>query len=632
MKRLLNSLLSIAFIVTLVACSGMTTSSSSQTVTTAADSAVAGSQTASVSVVAAAAEYDPDDLTISTENASVTAIRFEGSSIQVDGSGASVDGNIVTVTYAGTYSFSGSLDNGQIVVDTTDPDTVMLILNGVDITYDVSAPIYVANAEKVVITLASGTENIVTDGTDYYFPDQSDEPNAAIFSHDDLTINGSGSLTVNANYNNGIASKDDLKIISGTITVNAVNDGIKGRDSVSVKDGVITVSAGADGMQSNNDEDAEKGYIVIDGGMFNITAGLDGIQAETSLLINGGDFSITTGGGSVNTSTNGGGMWGGPGMEGNLNKPAESAKALKAGVDVTVSAGTFDISSADDAIHSNTSLTINDGTFQLASGDDGLHADAALTINGGEITITQSYEGIESEIITINDGVIHLNASDDGFNAAGGADGSSVNGRPGQNEFAASGNNHLYINGGTVFVDAGGDGIDSNGPIDMTGGTVIVNGPTNNGNGPLDYTGSFNITGGYLLAVGSSGMAQAPSNTSTQYAVMYNFDTMQAAGTMIYIETQNGQEVLTFMPTKEYQSVLLSSSALQNGETYLVYTGGSSSGTPADGLYTGGVYTPGTQVASFTISSMVTSNGMMGGAGGGLSGGRPGGGIPPQQP
>jgi hypothetical protein len=316
-------------------------------------------------------------------------------------------------------------------------------------------------------------------------------------------------------------------------------------------------------------------------------------------------------------------------MEGNPNKPAESAKGLKAGGDMLITAGTFNINSADDSIHSNTAITIDGGNISMTSGDDGMHADAALTINGGEINLTQSYEGIESAVITINGGTIHVLASDDGLNAGGGADGSSMGGRPGQNQFAATGNYYVYINGGYLYVDANGDGLDTNGSFAMTDGVVIVNGPTNDGNGALDYLGTFNVTGGFLLAAGSSGMAQAPSNTSTVYSVLYNFDAVQAAGTLLHIQAQGGQDILTFLPTKAYQSVLLAAPALQNGQTYLVYTGGSSSGAAVDGLYSGGVYSPGTQVASFTISSMVTSNGAMGGfgpGGGGMPGGGPSGG------
>ncbi len=570
-------------------------------------------------------EYDSDDLDPSVISSDVSYIVLEGDSITFDGSGATVNDNIITIASAGMYSISGNLDDGQIIVNTEDKETVGLILNGANIACSTSAPIYVINAEKTVITLADGTENYVTDGASYIFEDaESDEPNAAVFSKDDLTIKGNGSLTVNANYNNGITSNDDLKITGGSITVNAVNDGIKGKDSIAIKDGIITVNAGSDGMQSNNDEDAEKGYISIEGGTFNITAGMDGIQAETRIMVSGGNITISSGGGSINSNNNNNGdNWGNRGMGNNPddNSSADSAKGLKASVDLTITGGTINIDSSDDSIHSNNSLTINSGNITLASGDDGIHADSTLEINGGDLTITKSYEGIESAVLTFNDGNIYIIASDDGINAAGGNDGSSMNGRPGQNNFNASMDYHTYINGGYIFIDARGDGLDSNGPIDMTGGTVLINGPTNNGNGALDYAGAFNITGGFFVAAGSSGMAQAPSSSSTQYSVMHNFASVQAAGTMIHIENEAGEEILTFVPTKEYQSVLLSSPELENGVTYKIYVGGSSTGTAINGLYSEGTYTPGTEITSFTISSIVT-----GGRGGGPGGGPPGGG------
>jgi len=632
MKKRITTLLLTILIVTLSACTGTTNADlASQAITTASGSLEAASQAQAISSAPITADYDSEDLTVSQEEANTTVIRLEGDSIAVEGNGANVSGTVVTVTNAGVYRIQGILNDGQIVVDSQEAETVRLILNGVEITSNTSSPVYVADAKKVIITLAEGTQNTLTDAITYFYPDESNEPDAAIFSNDDLTINGSGALTVNANYKNGIASDDDLKIVNGTVTINAVNDGIRGKDSVSIKDGIITVNSGADGIQSTNADVEGKGYILIEGGTFNITSALDGIQAETDLQINGGDITITSGGGSVNTSTNGGGLWGGPGMEGNANKPTVSAKGLKAGVDLTIMAGTFDLNSADDSIHANDSVTINDGVIQMASGDDGIHADASLTVNGGEINLSQSYEGLESAIITINGGTIHVNASDDGINAGGGADSSSVNGRPGQNELSA-GNYYVYINGGYLFVDAGGDGLDTNGSFEMTDGVVLVNGPTNNGNGPLDYNGTFKIGGGFLVAVGSSGMAQAPSDTSTQFSVLYNFDTVQAAGTLLHIQSQSGGEILTFMPAKEYQSVMISSSALQNGETYVVHAGGSSTGGVADGLYSDGVYAPGTQVASFTISSIVTSNGAVGGGpGGGFPGGGPGG-LPPVRP
>ena len=571
-------------------------------------------------------EYDSDDLDSSLNSAGMSYINLEGDSITLDGNGAIVDGSTITITSAGTHTISGTLNDGQIKVDTQDEETVKLVFNGVDIACSTSAPIYILSAEKTVITLAEGTDNIITDGDSYVFEDTaSDEPNATIFSHDDLTINGNGSLTVEANYNNGIQSKDDLKIVNGNINVSTINDGIKGRDSIAVRDGNITINAGGDGLQSNNDGDPGKGYIAIEAGTLNITAGLDGMQVETSLVISGGNITISSGGGSANSSSGIGdpgntwGDWGNPklGATATTGDDSLSAKGLKAEVNISIIGGTIVIDSSDDSVHSNDSTVISGGDMFLTSGDDGIHADSTVEINGGEIDLTKSYEGIESAVITINDGNIHLVSSDDGINIVGGMDGSAIMGRPGQGNFTSSGNNHLYINGGYVYIDANGDGMDVNGSVDMTAGVVIINGPTSNNNGALDHV-SFKITGGYLLAVGSSGMAQAPDTSSTQYSVMYNLSSIQSESTLFHIGTEGGEGVLTFAPTKTYQSVVLSSPELKNGSTYLVYTGGSSTGAVTDGLYSGGSYNPGTQATSFTISGTVTT---IGSATGGFPGG-----------
>jgi hypothetical protein len=382
---------------------------------------------------------------------------------------------------------------------------------------------------------------------------------------------------------------------------------------------------GNDGLQSTNNEDIERGYIAIEGGTLDITAGLDGIQAETNLVISSGNINISSGGGSVNSSSNIGdpgntwGDWGNP-KSGNTSATGDtspSAKGLKAETNISITGGTINIDSSDDSIHSNDSIVIGGGNMLLTSGDDGIHADSTVEINGGEIDLTKSYEGIESAVITINDGNIHLVSSDDGINIVGGVDSSAIMGRPGQGNFTSSGDNHLYINGGYIYLDANGDGMDVNGTVDMTAGVVIINGPTKNDNGALDHMG-FKITGGYLLAVGSSGMAQTPDTSSTQYSVMYNFPSVQSAATLLHIETEGGEGVLTFTPTKTYQSIVLSSAELKNGLTYLVYAGGSSTGAVTDGLYSGGSYTTGTQVSSFTVSGMVT---MVGSPGGGFPGG-----------
>jgi len=570
-------------------------------------------------------DAESDDPVTGAATADVASIELLGETIAYAGDGASVSGSTITIVSAGTYSVSGVLRDGQIIVDTPDEKTVALILNGVSITSSTSAPIYIINAEKVVITLADGTESTVTDGDAYALTDaESGEPNAAIFSNDDLTIGGNGALVVNANYNHGIASDDDLKITGGTINVSSVNDALKGKDSIVIQDGTVMLNAGGDGMHASNTDDAGKGNVSIEGGTLVITAALDGIQAETQLLVSGGDITVSSGGGSVNASQRA--DWGTWGQGNSAVEPdaAISAKGLKAGVDLTIENGTITIDSSDDAIHSNDRMTVNGGTIVIASGDDGLHADATLLINGGELAITKSYEGIESAAITINDGAIRVVSSDDGINTAGGADGSALGGRPGRNTFSDSGDYSLTITGGYVAVDALGDGIDSNGPIDMSDGVVLINGPTGNMNGALDYMGSFTITGGLLVAAGSSGMAQAPSESSTQHSVIVNFPSVMAAGTLVHMEAAVGQGVLTFAPVKDYQSIVVSSPELANGETYAIYVGGSSTGVVADSLYTGGSYAAGTRVTDLTISSIVTGVGNYGG----FMRGRPGGGRP----
>lgn len=516
----------------------------------------------------------------------VTQVNLEGDLITLQGGGATVAGRVVTITSAGQYSIHGTLNDGQVIVDTADEGTVELVLNGVNISCSTSAPLYIANADQTEIVLATGTQNHITDGTSY--PNATTEdPNAAVFSHDDLIISGTGSLTVDAKFNNGIAGKDELTIAGGTLTVNAVNDGIKGRDSITIQAGTITVQAGGDGLQSSNDEDLAKGVVAIEGGTLRITAGADGIQGEAQVLIQGGSISVTSGGGSASSSSS-----------------VDSAKGIKSATDISINGGVIDVNSLDDALHSNNNVTIGGGTLTLASGDDGIHADAAITINAGNVHISKANEGIESPAITVNNGIIHLVTSDDGFNVSDGSGGGMAGGPgiggPGGGNDVIDGT--LNINGGYLVVNAQGDGLDSNGNINVTGGTIIVHGPTRNDNGALDCNGNFLMSGGFLIAVGSSGMAEVPDDSSAQEVLAASYGSAQAAGTMVHVESQDGTQILTFVPVKAYQSVVICAPLLKKGTTYNFYTGGSSTGTLADGLYSGGTYTPGTKLGSLTIA------------------------------
>ncbi|MBB4826313.1 hypothetical protein HNO89_003572 [Sporosarcina luteola] len=610
------------------------------------------------------------------------------------------EGN-VTIKTSGVYVFSGAWADGQIIVDAEDEGTVRLILNGVEIHSETTAPIFIKNAGNTVISLAEDTLNTLSDAKEYVLVESSDdEPNAALFSKDDLTINGTGVLRVDGNMNDGIKSKDDLKITGGTIEVEAVDDGIVGRDVVGVKDGSIAIKVGGDGIKSTNVEKEGKGGIAIEGGRFEITAGNDGIQAATSLYVTDGTFSINTGEGSpesIQASEQRPDPWG---MTESASEDSDipSTKGMKAATQLVVGGGTFTIDSLDDALHSNDSVTIMDGSFDIETGDDGIHADSSVVAAGGTIAIRKSYEGIEGNRITIIDGEIHIVSSDDGINVSGGNDGSGF-GMPGgggmppgqtgdqlperpvdmpsageppgnRGKMPAAGdassksgeqkkttrdpeydlqnqvddlqdassedddNKSLVIQGGYISIDTEGDGLDSNGSIQMTGGTVIVNGPTDNGNGSLDYDGTFELSGGILLTAGSSGMAMAPSDNSGQNSIVMTFPNVQPAGTMIHLADSQGNGIVTLAPKVEFTSVLISTEKIKKGETYTLYTGGKAIGMDRDGFYSETDYQDGTELVSFEISESATwlneSGVTTGGNGGPGSGFAPGGMDRPQ--
>ena len=614
-KKFLSMLIVSAVAVTAMGCSNNTNESSKS----------AASSNINVSV---------SDSSDESASADVKAkITLSNNSISAEGDGVEVVDKTITINSGGTYEVSGTLEDGQIIVDSADEINVYIVFNGVDISCSNSAPIYVKSAKNTIITLADNSENYLSDWSEYLYEELNDdgtvtdEPSACIFSKDDLTINGNGTLNVVGNYNNGIASKDDLKITAGTVNVTAVNNGLKGKDYITIKGGEITVNSTGDGVKSDNTEDTTKGYIIIEGGSLNITSGGDGIQAETTLTISDGDINIVSGGGSSNAATHAEsfqmGPWANPSnTSSSSSSETGSAKALKAGTALTVDGGNITIDSADDSIHTNDTVTINGGKFQIKAGDDGIHADSALVINGGDINITESYEGLEAADITINDGNINLVASDDGLNAAGGNDTSQSAGVFGGDKFSAS-NGTITINGGYIVIDVAGDGVDSNGSITMTNGTVIVNGPENSGNGALDYDTTFDISGGVFVAAGNNGMVQAPSTSSSQASINVSLPS-SSSNSMVSILDASGNTILSFTPSKTYQSVVISTPELVIGSNYSVYYGGSNSGSESDGLYTDGSASGGTELINFTLSSSVmtvSSSGATEGVSGGMKGG-----------
>lgn len=636
-----------------------------------------GNVSAPVTVLNTADMFSSKDQEIGYDEASCVKITLSGSSAQAEGDGVTVSGSTVTVTKEGTYLLSGTLEHGAVIVDADQNAKIRLIFNGVKINCDTSAALYVRQADKVFVTLAPGSENTLSNSAAFAAIDDNDI-DAVVFSKDDLTFNGNGTLTVNAVYGHGITSKDDLVFSGGTYRVTAEKKGIDANDSIRIADGNFTVTSGTDALHVENTEDTSKGYLYISDGSFTLTAGTDGMDASGAIQIDGGSFTITTGGGSQNASTkqdgsrNGDwGNWGGgqmPGgdMGGGFGQPggnmdggrrlsadtdtaasvvtlsstadlpalpapgsddssrarsntatatassssaSDSAKGVKSDNSVAINGGSFTIDSSDDAIHSNNALSVTNGTLQISSGDDGMHADAALSVSGGTIDITKSYEGIEGQTITISGGAIHVTASDDGLNAAGGNDGSSMNGRMGQNQFAAQDGVEIIISGGSLYVSASGDGIDSNGNITISGGETYVSGSTNNGNAAFDYNGSATITGGTLIAASMSGMAQNFGSASTQGAMLVTVS-QQQGGSAVTLKNSSGKTLATFTPDKAYDSVLVSTPDVKQGSSYTLVTGSAET--------------------TVSMASLITGGGSgMGGMGGQMPGGDMGGGQMP---
>lgn len=579
------------------------------------------------------------DLDASYDESECTVITLDDENSSCDSDLVTIDGQTVTITGEGTYLISGSLSNGSIVVDVEDSEKVQLVYDNVSITNESGAAVYVRQADKVFLTLAEGSENIiVSNGTT---TEDDSNIDGAIFAKGDLTINGTGTLNVTSAAH-GIVCKDDLVVTGGTYCITAEKQGFSGKDSVRIADRTFEITSGGDAIHSENEEDENKGFVYVADGTFTLNADGDGISASYVVQLDDGTYEITAGGGSANAQSknpmsemepgnmqNGGGTPpnGGtpPQINGQQNQDSTdtqinadntnstetesatesdsdtSTKGIKVSSALQINGGTYHINSADDSIHSNGDVYINAGTLELSTGDDGIHADNATDVSAGIIMISQCYEGIEGKTVMISGGKIDITSSDDGLNAGGGNDSSNSSGPGGGDPFSADEDAYINISGGEISIDAGGDGIDSNGGLNVSGGTIYVTGPANDGNSALDYTGTATITGGTVAAIGMSGMAQNFGEDSTQGSMLINLEDTQSGE--VVLTDADGNELISFTPSREYNSVVLSCADLKEGATYTLNTGETA-----------------TEV---TLSSLVYSNGQsQGGQPGGMQNGQ----------
>ena len=514
----------------------------------------------------------------------------------VSGIGYTIDGTTLTISAAGVYKIKGKCSEGSIVVSKS-LDNVTLVLDSLSLTSAQTAPVVVKKGSNVTIHL-DGTSTL-TDNEDASTEDTNEDFEGAaikVKSGSNVTFCGEGTLNVYGNAKNGIkgAAESSQTFNGGSYNITAVNNGIAADESITINGGTFNIDSDNDGIKSvpDTDDTVSTGSITISGGTFNITANGDGIQAENTLKITNGDFTIKTMNGYNDSS---------------FNSDTMSCKGLKASGDrediennLIITGGNFNINTADDAIHSDENAEITGGTFKIYTGDDGVHADTQLDLgtSGGlsrdpEIYIYSSYEGLESGTVNMYSGKYYVVASDDGINAAGGSQSGSDPGMGGGNTFnpggrpggggsggpggnpggtSSSGNYALNIYGGSVYVNALGDGLDSNGTLNMTGGDITVFSQARGGdNSPLDCDGTMTLNGATVFAAGTNPMNENPSTSTSQS--YYKQTTSLSANTVVTVK--NGSTVLYSDKLLRNINYLLYSEPNVSSSSISVSTGGS---------------------------------------------------------
>lgn len=525
-------------------------------------------------------EYSKRDMDASFDESSATKITLSGDSASVSGSGAAAEGSTVTISTAGTYIVSGNLTDGSITVTTSENDKVQIVLNSVKIVSSSGPAIDIQSADKCFITLAEGTQNSLSDGSAF----ASEDANACIYATCDLTINGSGSLDVSGNYRHGVFSKDDLVVYGGTIWVSAVEDGLNGKDSVKIGAGDISIDSGADGVKSSKSTNPEKGFVYVSGGSLSIDAEDDGIQAKTHLCIADGSIEIDAADDALHSD-----------LEGALNGGSTTVRsgddAFHCETKLEVNDGSFVVETCSEGYEAE-QVVVNGGDTNICALDDAMNASAADLSDDSESsdadTSTIALSGEPGANAAQPDGSIgapdasSANAdsngqqntapqgagqqdsatspelpSDDG--AQGGQAGEApsdhapdvqgrmerggqVPGGQGRAPGASDSNCLIQINGGKVVLDSQGDGVDSNGNVEITGGTLLVNGPSSDGDGAFDYDGEATISGGTVLVAGAVGMAQSFTSGTQAFTLV---QASGSAGSVIEATDADGNVVAT---------------------------------------------------------------------------------------
>lgn len=496
-------------------------------------------------------EIKNKDKEVNYDRSTSSIITLNGDSISFQGEGVTVSNSTVTITQAGTYVVSGNLNNGQIIVDAADTDDVRIVLENVNIHSETSAAIYVRNADKLIVTLPSGTTSTLSGGSTY---ENIDENNidGVIFSKDDLTINGEGTLNINANYKHGIVSKNDLNIVGGTFNINSVSQALSGKDAVKIYDGVFNIESQGKGIKSENLDEPEKGNIYVAGGEFNLNTVDDALHTSGSIVIDGGNFTIKT-----------------------------EDDGMHADKDLVINGGNINITESYEGLEGY-KVVINGGDVNIVASDDGINAANPDNTNTVEVTQettsnTTTTEATQNTTNNMNTAPVpptDTNAAPvPPTNANGMMPGKM--GRPNtDNGMINDPNAYIKITGGNITVNASGDGVDSNGSLLVTGGKLFVSGSSNRGDGALDYNGGAKIEGGTVVAVGGAGMNQSFGSESTQYSISYTVNAQGVENNAVKLIDDSGNVVVSWdNPPKGYSAVVISSPDLKQNGNYKLQTG-----------------------------------------------------------
>lgn len=462
-------------------------------------------------------EYTDRDKDSSYDASTATKVNLQGSDAEIEGDGASVENGIVTIAQEGTYVLNGQL-NGEVVVEADDQAKIQIVLDNASISNTNGPAIALMQADKVFVTLADGSQNSLSDGTSYQLADGEDEPNATLYSKADLTLNGSGSLSVTGSCEHAVNSKDDLVITGGSYTIKAADDGLRGKDCVKILDGSFNITAGSDGIKSSNDEDPTRGFISIDGGQFDINASDDGMQSATYLRLADGSVKVASTDHAFKSDIE-------AAMLNGTYTVSAGGKGMNAEYRFTMDNGSFDIQKSTEGIESE-KIVINDGTLNIVSSDDGLNAAAASTDTATSSAANNAAASASNNGQPLHDqnryGMTENAPNGDFGKGMRGQNQDSQQGQPptdgqqsgpqggkgnmggfGGGDEAANPNCLIQINGGTIRITAGGDCIDSNGNLEITGGKVYPL-AWSNGNEALDYNGTGNIADGCVIMESSA--------------------------------------------------------------------------------------------------------------------------------